>query len=64
MMDWSVNDQMAVSFDENLIIWRNRDDTSMIFNVERTSSLKYSPNGKYLAIGCKDGENPGEYYNR
>ncbi|XP_017858626.1 PREDICTED: protein cortex isoform X1 [Drosophila arizonae] len=58
MMDWSVNDQMAVSFDENLIIWRNRDDTSMIFNVERTSSLKYSPNGKYLAIGCKDGENP------
>lgn len=64
MMDWSVNDQMALSFDENLIIWRNRDDTSMIFNVERTSSLKYSPNGKYLAIGCKDDENPGKYYNR
>ncbi|XP_030556729.1 protein cortex [Drosophila novamexicana] len=58
MMDWSTNGQMALSFGENLIIWRNQNDTSMIFNVERTSAVKYSPNGRYLAIGCMDGENP------
>ncbi|XP_032595250.1 protein cortex [Drosophila grimshawi] len=52
MMDWSKNGQMAISFGENLIISRNEDNISMVFSVENTNSLKYSPSGRYLAIGC------------
>ncbi|XP_030377003.1 protein cortex isoform X2 [Scaptodrosophila lebanonensis] len=58
LMDWSTSDQIAVSFGMNVVIWRNKDDSTMIFGVKRPKSLKYSPNGKYLAIGCMECDYP------
>ncbi|KAH8411925.1 hypothetical protein KR222_002516, partial [Zaprionus bogoriensis] len=54
LMDWSITGQMAVSFGEDVIIWHNRDETTMVFSVKHPRALKYSPDGKFLAIGCMD----------
>ncbi|KAH8263242.1 hypothetical protein KR044_006441, partial [Drosophila immigrans] len=58
LMDWSLNGHMAVSFGQDVIIWHNQDETTMVFSVKRPRSLKYSPNGRYLAMGCTDSQHP------
>ncbi|XP_034129015.1 protein cortex isoform X1 [Drosophila guanche] len=58
MMDWATNDLVAISSGEDVMIWRNLEESTMIFSVESPTSLKYSPDGKYLAIGCMDGTYP------
>lgn len=60
-MDWSITDQMAVSFGQDVIVWHNRDETTMVFSVKNPRALRYSKNGKYLAIGCTDHGFPGMY---
>lgn len=59
LMDWSITDQMAVSFGQDIIVWHNRDETTMVFSVKNPAALKYSKDGKYLAIGCMDHGFPG-----
>ncbi|KAH8279721.1 hypothetical protein KR054_003094 [Drosophila jambulina] len=58
MMDWSPKDMVAVSTGQDIMLWHNLDETTMIFSVDSPTALKYSPNGKYLSIGCFDGNYP------
>ncbi|KAH8329091.1 hypothetical protein KR074_003718, partial [Drosophila pseudoananassae] len=58
MMDWSVTDQVAISSSQDIMLWRNLDEKTMVFKLESPTSLKYSPDGKHLAIGCMDGSYP------
>ncbi|XP_060645071.1 protein cortex [Drosophila nasuta] len=58
LMDWSINGHMAVSLGQDVIIWHNQGETTMVFSVKRPRSLKYSPNGRYLAMGCTDSQHP------
>ncbi|KAL9908407.1 cdc20/fizzy protein cortex isoform 1-T1 [Glossina fuscipes fuscipes] len=58
MIDWSVNGQIAVLFGHDVMIWKSKEDITMVFNVRYPSALAYSPNGEYLAISCKTGEHP------
>ncbi|KAH8410138.1 hypothetical protein KR009_006761, partial [Drosophila setifemur] len=58
MMDWSSTDQVAISSGQDIMLWRNLDESTMVFSVESPTSLKYSPNGKHLAIGCMNGTYP------
>lgn len=60
MIDWSSNGQIAVLFGHDVMIWKSKEDITMVFNVRYPSALAYSPNGEYLAISCKTGEHPGE----
>lgn len=60
LVDWSVKDQIAVSFGHDVIIWLCKDDITMSFDIKCPRSLAYSPNGEYLAIGCKSCEYPGK----
>lgn len=62
LMDWSITDQMAVSFGQDVIVWHNRDETTMVFSVKNPRALRYSKNGKYLAIGCTDHGFPGMFF--
>jgi len=57
-MDWSANGQMAVSFGKDMIVWHNEIETTMCYGVNRPGALKYSPNGRYLALGCSDYKYP------
>lgn len=59
MMDWSPNDMVAVSSGQDIMLWHNLDETTMVFSVDSPTSLRYSPDGKFLAIGCFDGNYPG-----
>ncbi|XP_017026165.1 protein cortex [Drosophila kikkawai] len=58
MMDWSPKDMVAISSGQDIMLWHNLDETTMIFSVDSPTALRYSPNGKYLSIGCFDGNYP------
>jgi len=59
MMDWSSGGMVAMSSGQDVMLWRNLDESTMVFSVESPTSLKYSPDGKHLAIGCMDRNYPG-----
>ncbi|KAH8305396.1 hypothetical protein KR018_001767, partial [Drosophila ironensis] len=52
LMDWSATNQVALSSGRDIMLWRNLDETTMIYKVPSPTALKFSPDGKYLAIGC------------
>ncbi|XP_034474803.1 protein cortex isoform X2 [Drosophila innubila] len=54
LMDWSISGQMAVSFGQDVIVFHNELETTMVYSVTHPGALKYSPNGRYLALGCRD----------
>nr|NP_001260144.1 cortex, isoform B [Drosophila melanogaster]NP_523494.1 cortex, isoform A [Drosophila melanogaster]Q960N3.2 RecName: Full=Protein cortex [Drosophila melanogaster]AAF52421.1 cortex, isoform A [Drosophila melanogaster]AAK54464.1 cortex [Drosophila melanogaster]AGB92680.1 cortex, isoform B [Drosophila melanogaster] len=58
MMDWSSGGMVAMSSGQDVMLWRNLDESTMVFSVESPTSLKYSPDGKHLAIGCMDRNYP------
>ncbi|KAM8716344.1 hypothetical protein ACLKA7_003253 [Drosophila subpalustris] len=58
LMDWSINGQMAVSFGQDVIVWHNELETTMVYSVKNPGALKYSPNGRYLALSCSNFKYP------
>ncbi|XP_016994087.2 protein cortex [Drosophila takahashii] len=58
MMDWSSGGMVAMSSGQDIMLWRNLDESTMLFSVESPTALKYSPDGKYLAIACMDRNYP------
>lgn len=60
LVDWSIRGQIAVSFGHDVIIWQSKEDITMAFDIKCPRSLAYSPDGEFLAIGCKSCEYPGK----
>lgn len=60
LIDWSVNDEIVTSIGDDIFIWNRSNDMTMVYNVKEPCSLAYCPKGRYLAIGCKACEYPGE----
>ncbi|XP_039479693.1 protein cortex isoform X2 [Drosophila santomea] len=58
MMDWSSGGMVAMTYGQDIMLWRNLDESTMVFSVESPTSLKFSPDGKQLAIGCMDRDYP------
>ncbi|XP_017041310.1 protein cortex [Drosophila ficusphila] len=58
LMDWSSGGMVAMSSGQDIMLWRNLDESTMVFSVDCPSALKYSPDGQYLAIGCMDRNYP------
>lgn len=59
LVNWSVNEQIVASFGRDLVIWKRREHITMIFNIKCCRAISYCPNGIFLAIGGKNGYEPG-----
>uniref|UniRef100_A0A1A9WDY9 Uncharacterized protein n=1 Tax=Glossina brevipalpis TaxID=37001 RepID=A0A1A9WDY9_9MUSC len=57
-IDWSINGQIAVLFGHDVMIWKSKEDATMVFTLRNPSALAYSPNGEYLALSCKTRQRP------
>ncbi|EDW77421.1 uncharacterized protein Dwil_GK18096 [Drosophila willistoni] len=58
LVDWSINNQMAISTGQDVMVWRGSDATTMVFGVKCPTALRYSPDGQYLAMAYIDGGFP------
>lgn len=56
IIDWSIEGQIAASFDSSLVLWgppqtTDKETSTVLYEMRNVKALKYGPDGKKLALG-------------